>query len=352
MQKCLSLALSLSLMAPAHLLYAAPPAPDMAKEFWHLYMAQVVSYQPNKVGRQVFLESFGLKSNENPGTEFFSNAMKVKTWPDISIDGDALVIEQKGSKTVKIEMGKPGTMIINGKELALNLKMPIEEQIRKFFQKENTKAAQFPTFYFLPEAQAQSVGDVVLDTAIVGGVSYGAIYMTALVTWGGTGAALGAVAGTGITATGAAVVCGAAVLAGAVKGDTMGQRFLNCASKPLSWMDMNPRDRLYLKNLDCGSDTISVSLKASTGKEERRVFQKSGGSLKSIQLTGESNTVTLFTSADQKRIENGETQTGRQLSRPANSKMLDEAQTLLRDYEFYSRACSDPARRNALMGAR
>jgi hypothetical protein len=46
------------------------------------------------------------------------------------------------------------------------------------------------------------------------------------------------------------------------------QELLNCYSKPLSWIGANPRDRLYVQNLDCHrKDTIVVEYESQTHKK-------------------------------------------------------------------------------------
>lgn len=325
---------------------AKPSQAAMEKEAWQFYLAHLVAYQPRNVGAEAYLTSLGLQPHLAPGKELFREAKKVKEWPTFSIEKDALKISGKEG-TILMERTADGKIQWNGRTVSLDATKPLLPQWKKFFAGEKTTAG----LWFVSAAHADEAGkDVFFAGALVSGVGgYGVALLAAH-------AGAGGVAGGALLAGAAGIVgsavCGIAVGTGAVKGSGIGNRFLNCLTKPFSLAGVNPRDRMYLEpvknNIKCNDKNIVITAVSSTGNKEKRTFhydQKAGVNLlQRIQLESEEGGIELNTNMYGDSIYSGTTRAGKQLTRPKNTKELNGAQDLVRDFNYLIRLCGDPER--------
>lgn len=252
-------ALLVQLMAPAiaHSQETFTPAEKSAvqKASWQLFMAHAVTYQPKFVGWSRFADAFGIKSYLDGGKKLFRAAKKVKSWPAVSIEGNALKLTADGSTlTLELTNAETGEYLLNGKPFAPDYKKPILPQLEAAYKGAlETRRGSF-SFGLIPEAQAMDDDTKGLLGAL-GSLVVGLVVTVAVATAVAAAAPVvaGAVVVVGFAAAVGSIVCSAGAGVREVQGSSFGNRYANCMSAPLSWFGVNPRDRLYLAELDCGS---------------------------------------------------------------------------------------------------
>ncbi|MBL7688043.1 MAG: hypothetical protein JNJ49_08400 [Bdellovibrionaceae bacterium] len=203
--------------------------------------------------------------------------------------GMAAVLEFRGDQ-----------IFLNGERFEISADRPIQSSLRNWAlrhkKRQGSFRAQSSPFLVaingaIPAAEAQldPMSYAVATTMAQGGdmAAFGMNLAMGQAIAGSSSAAIGS--GAALTATGvAAVLGGTAVAIAAVAGvgyceigtgmtRSMRKR-LNCYSEPLSWLGVNPRDRLYVQDLVCrqndkqGYEKIKVSMASSRGDMAAREF--------------------------------------------------------------------------------
>ncbi|MGZ3692943.1 MAG: hypothetical protein ACXWQO_01750, partial [Bdellovibrionota bacterium] len=325
----------------------------------HLFMSQVVATQPRNIGFDRFIESMGMKTYEGYGKEFSHGVKGTKTWPTIEISAEKLVFTEAGHAPITMEsVPETGHILVNGQPLQLDFKKPIAKQIQRHIA---LSQKQTSIFDLVTSAYADTDGSLSDGLKTFGAAAAGTAVTAVGAEVIGT-AAMGAAAtgvfvagfGTALVLTGASfgiAGCGLAATLDIHTGKTRWDGFLNCVNAPMSLAGMNIRDRLYLDNISCKRDSIIVTVVSPNGITEERAFVKHGDNSKVIALDRGNDHFLFNISADGTRIESGDGARFGKLSRPKNAATLDDAQLLLRDYEFYTRVCQDPERQRNLLQA-
>jgi hypothetical protein len=132
-------------------------------------------------------------------------------------------------------------------------------------------------------------------------------------------------------------------------GDDFPQRWANCATTPLSWLNINPRDNLYLKGIACDGhplSTITVGVESAMGVKEERTFTLKDGELSKFVGEGVGqNTSSVHLEAEHSQFIRGVTMDHGQikyLRYPTTKDQLEQAQSIFRDFEYYRSLCQSP----------
>lgn len=195
----------------------------------------------------------------------------------IRYPGMAAVLEFRGDLT-----------FLNGERFEISANRPLMTSLQNWVLNrkglQGRRRAQLSPFLFalngtLSEAVAQldPVSYAVASTMASGGdmAAFGmnlAIGNSMAASASGAAAVLGGIA-VAVAASAGVAYCEAYQLSGMVR--TMRRR-LNCYSQPLSWLGINPRDRLYVQSLACAKDDkqgyerIKVSMASSMGERAAR----------------------------------------------------------------------------------
>lgn len=134
-------------------------------------------------------------------------------------------------------------------------------------------------------------------------------------------------------------------------GTSFKQRYLNCAASPLSWFGINPRDNLYLRKFEnCSPDKISAIVTSPNGSEQKREFIFSNGKLVTVRMTNlkTSETATLSANQSGNALLSGQVSSKEMKDRALSSDQVIEAQSLLRDAQYYRGVCNNPERRDRI----
>lgn len=112
---------------------------------------------------------------------------------------------------------------------------------------------------------------------------------------------------------------------------------LNCYSKPLSWIGMNPRDSLYMQNLTCDGNKITVALESQTKIRTNRTLTFQNGQLISVAEDG----------LAQKPYTSGKLLT--ESPQKLNQKSKELAESFRKEATYYQKICSDPQAKQKLL---
>lgn len=328
----------------------------MQQEAWHFFMSRVVAFQPAKVGAKKFLITFLPPSKNQEVVNLKLALMRNKDWPQLMVEKDALVILYKGKKsTLELVDIQARKFLLNGKKFEFDARKSLLSQVEESLRDTN---ATWRRLSLIPEAQA-GISDTsptaLIHAAAIGGALSVSPAAKAFFMYGfASVVSAGKIGGVAIAAGGAAVITAKAVAIASLAcgvyavGDTLlrkdrgiGGNFLNCAASPLSLINKNPRDRLYLADVQCTNDKneLSVRLISPTRREETRTFTYAGERLKSLEMLESPNKAKLSVSEDGTKFEKGETQEGLLLYRPRSSTVLDSMDRLLSDFEYYRGLC-------------
>lgn len=328
---------------------------DIQSEVWHATIAHMIAFQPKVVGFSRFAEAVGINRESAEGKKMMRLGVGTKDWPTITSDGATLVIgygePAKAQLRMRMVPGKAGEFQVNGAILKIDPATFTVDQFNSFLKK-NPASASSESVKLIdlitPRAHADERGQVAV-TGFLGSIA-------------GVGATIGAglaVAGAGALAVGGAVVAAGGATVGhfycSLDSDNWSE-YLNCMTAPLSTMGMNPRDNMFVRNLDCKKSGPEVDVASATGKLQTRQFQVIDGVLKGVFVTSyaglrsESPGSQFNYNAKQKRFDSAEIDVRNpngpgKYVRPRNNKDLDEAQALVRDFEYYKELCSDPERK-------
>lgn len=236
---------------------------------------------------------------------------------------------------------KAGEIYIAGVKVNFSKDLSATESMRnwakKYVAKNNTASTRTRIFdYLVPQARAQVDPTTALAISVATGSG-------TLLPIGETvaGIAVGAAAMSGAMVVGVAVA--AAVTVGAIgcetyaltsgmNGLSSSQKRLNCYTAPLSWIGVNPRDKLYLQSLECSPDgKINVRLESKAGATANRSF-----SFKGRHLVTVSNSYFEKPTHEAKKNQWNETQL-----KADNNKLAKYLDT---EIGYYKGLCSEPAK--------
>lgn len=330
--------LAFLLAAQPFALAAKPTQKEFAqKEAWHLFLAHLVAYQPRNVGIETYLSSLGLKSYTGPGRELSRAAKQVKTWPTLSIKGDALEITDAAGRVVLMEKAKDGALMLNGRLVKLDTKKPLLPQMKGILSP--ASVSFIPSPFSSARAEEESVTGSGIPEALLGTGVVSAATGHAVMTFGIIGSvAGGAIAAVGIAGTAA---CSIAIASGNIKGPSPFHRVYNCLAKPFQWAKWTDRFNLFLRDIKCEKDVITVVVESDASEREVRSFRLSDGRLTQVDMKNtEGKSVRLTTGADGNSFTGGETSEGKKLSMKANRKELAEAQELITNFTYYKGVCA------------
>lgn len=349
--------LSLSLSSKAEPFNAAKQLELVQQEAWHYYMSYVMAFQPSKVGAKKFVLTFLPPSKNSEVTKLKIALLQNKDWPKVTIENDALVVSHRGKKTtLQLVDIQAREFLLNGKMLKIETGKTLLSQVETAL--EDGQIGFWQRISPTPEAHA-GVTDtspiaLVHAAAIGGALATSSTAKTFFVYGFANLVSGGQIAGAAIAAGGAAVIAAKAVAIASLAcgvyavGDTLirqdrsvGGNFLNCAAAPLSLINKNPRDRLYLADIQCANEKneLNVRLISPSRRKETRTFSYSGERLRSVEMKEGEKKARLFTSADGAKFEKGELDGGLQLYRPRSRKELDSVDGLLSNFEYYRGLC-------------
>lgn len=158
------------------------PLPALAgnNSGWPAVMEHAVEKQPAKVGGRAFASAFGVKAWSKEGKEFARAAKRVKEWPVITVEGEALVFTEKATgEGVRLELvnAEEKDFRVNGRPFKVDTDRPLLNQLREALAVPETTEAPF--FELIPSARAAVAGAEALATTmypVVSGASNRDVY--------------------------------------------------------------------------------------------------------------------------------------------------------------------------------
>jgi len=233
-------------------------------------------------------------------------------------------------------------IFLNGKELKLSPQISISQSLKNWslaHSKAKKNSHNQMLFDFLiPKAQAQIDPLTYATITSVGHLENFAMNYAVGEMLAGSGAAAGG--GSALVIGG--VVIGLVALAGLgicevnvrAYGNPTAKGRLNCYSQPLSWVNLNPRDNLYLQEITCLNESIVVKLESKTEKIANLTF-----TFKNSELSSVTRNYGLKPSEGVESL---------QASSLENKQQKKDFEDLKADSKYYQQLCKDPAKMERL----
>ena len=188
---------------------------------WRLKAAHLVAYQPAVVGWARFAESQGIKDDKAAGKELKDFAAQVKEWPRLKLNGDQIVISEKGRPAITVQPGaERDQVLINNRIFRSPAGHPATyKDMNAFLSEKSVRSA--PSLQWISEARADNSSSW-NDWAAGVGIGTASYMLTtgtanAVLGWGAEAFMGGSLIGAGITTaayglTVGAVGCGMAAV--------------------------------------------------------------------------------------------------------------------------------------------
>ena len=213
----------------------------------------------------------------------------------VSREKNKIYIEYKSIKAT-LEFTE-NRIYLNGKEIVLKPDLSITQSLnnwgKSFSEKKKTSRHENLFNFIVPKSQAilADLFTVALLDAIINGPA-ASVPVAAPATTASAAVVAGKVVAAVAVAVAGAVYCEGyarwTTPIGSGRADevlTKNNRRIDCFSKPLSWVGLNPRDALYLTEIECSNDAarIYVSLQTPNDKSLSRELNFNGENLISVE---------------------------------------------------------------------
>ncbi|HWU43223.1 MAG TPA: hypothetical protein VN132_07295, partial [Bdellovibrio sp.] len=216
----------------------------------------------------------------------------------VTFQGNRIVlIDDKAVVWIELKNAAKREFLINGRTLFYDVNKPIIQQLAVTFKEKNqTSKSERWLNLMLNQVWAVEPATVVgLALENSGSEALGTTLLARGALAGGA-----AVAGSAVAARAAAIIAAAAAVAGGLycggravsaEKNQGWNEFLNCASTPLSWMGVNPRDTLQVKELNCKVAStgdlagVEIRVESSRGEIQKRTFSlEKGTGLRKVEI--------------------------------------------------------------------
>jgi uncharacterized membrane protein len=257
---------------------------------------------------------------------------------NISVQKNVLIINQDSKAVAVIDFTRDA-IHLNGAEIKLNPSISMTQNLRNWAirKKQSQKTSKVQRLWgglisqaaaAEPSEEAKKILKALGSTALEVVDDIDTVVTSAALAAKATGrtVVMGAATGTGallvspayalavlIAATVAALLivgvigwCEQEMLARAAEGSSVSRERFNCYSKPLSWMNINPRDRYHAQDFNCSPDgkSVVIALESETHKESKIEVKFEQGRLKEILPVSSDPAVTasFAKSAEAKKV--------------------------------------------------